>query len=120
MQHRWAVIAGLGILLAGAGAWAQDAPTAPGVVVLGERGAQPAPTVLRGTPATVRPAAVVADSGQRFQIVAGRRLWLVDQAGGEVRSCINRNTSTVGLRVVSCISTELGRFHRTFGPAFQP
>jgi hypothetical protein len=118
MQHRWAVIAGLGILLTGAGAWAQDAAT-PGLVVLSERSGQPAPTIVRGTPAPARPAAVVGD-GQGFQVAAGKRLWLVDQASGEVRSCINRQTSTVGLRVVSCTSAEIGPYHRTFGPDFQP
>jgi hypothetical protein len=119
MRHRWAVIAGLGILLAGAGTWAQDASTAPGVVVLSERGEQPAPTILRGRPAT--PAAVtVAPSGQRWQLLGGKRLWLVDRASGEVRSCINQDTSTVGLRVIRCTSGELGRHGRTFGAAFNP
>jgi hypothetical protein len=119
MRHRWAVIAGLGILLAGAGAWAQEASTTPGVVALSAGGAQPGPTILRGRPAT--PAAVsVAPSGPRWQVVAGRRLWLVDQASGEVRGCINRDTSTVGLRVIRCTSGELGRYGRTFGAAFNP
>lgn len=119
MGHRWAVIAGLGILLTGAGAWAQQAPTAPGIVAPGEPGAQPAPTIVRGTPAT--PAApTVADQEPRWQIVAGKRLWLVDQAKGEVRSCSDRDTSTVGLRVIRCTSGELGRYGRTFGASFNP
>ena len=119
MRHRWAVIAGLGILLAGAGTWAQEAPSAPGVVVLSERSAQPAPTILRGRPAT--PTAVtVAPSEARWELLGGKRLWLVDRASGAVRSCINRDTSTVGLRVIRCTSGELGRYGRTFGAAFNP
>ena len=119
MQHRWAVIAGLGILLSSAGAWAQD-PATPGLIVLSERSGQPAPTILRGTRAPVRPAATVAVGGPRFQVAGGQRLWLVDQASGEIRSCVNRQTTTVGLRVVSCTSAEIGPYHRTFGADFQP
>ena len=119
MGHRWAVIAGLGMLLTGAGAWAQQAPTAPGIVAPGEAGARPAPEILRGTPAT--PAApTMADPAPRWQVVAGKRLWLVDQAKGEVRSCSDRDTSTVGLRVIRCTSGELGRYGRTFGASFNP
>ena len=53
-------------------------------------------------------------------MVAGKRLWLVDRAEGEVRSCINQDTSTVGVRVIRCTSGELGRYGRTFGAAFEP
>jgi len=119
MAHRWAVIAGLGILLTGAGAWAQQAPAAPQIVTPGERGAQQGPEILRGTPAT--PAEAVASQQEpRWQVVAGKRLWLVDQAKGEVRSCINQDTSTVGVRVIRCTSRELGRYGRTFGASFTP
>ena len=119
MRHRWAVIAGLGILLTGAGAWAQQAPTAPQIVTPGEPRAQQGPEILRGRQTT--PAEpVVADQEPRWQVVAGKRLWLVDQAKGEVRSCINQDTSTVGVRVIRCTSGELGRYSRTFGASFTP
>jgi hypothetical protein len=119
MRQRWAVIAGLGILLASAGAWAQEASSTPGLVVLSERSDRPAPTIVRGTPRE-RAAARAGEGAQRLQIVGGKRLWLVDRATAEVRSCINRDTSTVGLRVVECTSAELGRYRRTFGASFQP
>jgi hypothetical protein len=119
MRQQWAVIAGLGILLASAGAWAQEASTPPGVLVLSERNQQPAPMILRGTPAP-RSTAAATESTPGIQIAAGKRLWVIDQASGEVRSCINQQTTTVGLRVVSCTSAELGPYHRTFGRAFQP
>ena len=119
MGHRWAVIAGLGVLLTGAGAFAQQATTAPQIVTPGEPRAQQGPAILRGTPATAaEPQAV--EQAPRWQVVAGKRLWLVDRAEGEVRSCINQDTSTVGVRVIRCTSGELGRYGRTFGAAFQP
>ena len=121
MQQRWVIMAGLGIMLASAGVWAQDAAPAPGVVVLSARSDRPAPTIVRGRPPAPRPAAVAtAAAAPRLQVVGGKRLWLVDRASGEVRSCINRDTSTVGLRVIECTSAELGRYSRTFGADFQP
>ena len=119
MGHRWAVIAGFGMLLTGAGAWAQQAPTAPQIVTPGEPRAQQGPEILRGAPAT-RPEPTVVQQEPRWQVVAGKRLWLVDEAKGEVRSCINQDTSTVGVRVIRCTSGELGRYGRTFGASFTP
>ena len=119
MGHRWAVVAGLGILLTGAGAWAQQAPSAPQIVTPGEPGRQQGPEILRGTPVTPAEPQVV-EQEPRWQVVGGKRLWLVDQAKGEVRSCINQDTSTVGVRVIRCTSGELGRYGRTFGPAYNP
>ena len=119
MQRRWAVIAGLGIALTSAGALAQEAPATSGLLVLGERSDRPAPTVLRGRAATPPAATVAAEDEGRWQVVAGKRLWLIDGATGEVRSCRDRDTSTVGRREIRCTSGELGRYGRTFGPDFR-
>ena len=68
-----------------------------------------------------RPAAPVAGlAPQRWQVVAGKRLWLVDLATAEVRSCSKRDASTVGLREIRCAAGELGRYSRTFGRNFNP
>jgi hypothetical protein len=119
MQRRWTVIAALGIVLTCAGASAQEAPAASQMRVLSERSDRPAPTVLRGTPATPRAASAAAADGERWQIVAGKRLWLIDSASGEVRSCRDRDTTTVGRREIRCTSGELGRYGRTFGPNYR-
>ncbi|HSA83170.1 MAG TPA: hypothetical protein VLE23_20295 [Geminicoccaceae bacterium] len=121
MQGRMAIAACLGIWLAGAGAaWAQDTRTTPEVLSLGARDAAPAPTILRGTPAERAAGPASEPTVERWQIVAGKRLWLVDRATAEVRSCINRDTSTVGVREIQCTSGEVGRFRRTFGRNFNP
>ena len=120
MRHRWTVLAGLGILLTGIGAWAQETSPTPGFVVLSERADQPAPMIVRGSPPPARPAPAVAENGLRWEVLAGKRLWLVDRAEGEVRSCIDRDTSTVGVREIRCTAGELGRYGRTFGAAFKP
>lgn len=62
------------------------------------------------------------EDGQRerplaWQVAAGRRLWLVDPATGDLRTCAVRQTSTVGVEEIRCLS---GRFRRTFGPTFAP
>ena len=120
MQGRMAIAACLGIWLAGAGAaWAQVERTSPEVLALTAREAAPAPTIRRGTPVERAAAPAAGPAVQRWQIVAGKRLWLVDRATAEVRSCINRDTSTVGVREIRCTSGELGRFSRTFGRNFR-
>ena len=121
MQGRIAITACLGIWLAGAGAaWAQGARTSPEVLALTERDAAPAPTLIRGSLGAPAAAPVTEPAVQRWQIVAGKRLWLVDLATAEVRSCVNRDTSTVGVREIRCTSGELGRYGRTFGRNFNP
>jgi hypothetical protein len=121
MQGRRAITACLGIWLAGAGAaWAQVERTSPEILVLTERDAAPAPSILRGSPAEPAAAPGAEPAPQRWQILAGERLWLVDRATAEVRSCVNRGTSTVGVREIRCTSGELGRYSRTFGRNFNP
>jgi hypothetical protein len=52
-----------------------------------------------------------------WQVAAGRRLWLIDPATGDLRTCAVRQTSTVGVEAIRCLSA---RFRRTFGPPFAP
>jgi hypothetical protein len=119
MRRSMAIMAGLGIgLISAAVAWADGERPAPQVLVLGQHAAASAPTILRGS--AVGPKAAPAEAGDRTQIVAGQRLWLIDRTTGEVQSCINRQTSTVGLREVRCTTAELGGYSRTFGPDFKP
>ncbi len=58
------------------------------------------------------------DSG-RWETFAGRRLWLVDRETGDIVSCRNRNTSTVGVRTVRCTRGTYSRYRRTFGRNFR-
>jgi hypothetical protein len=123
MYRRIAITASFGILLIGSSAaWAQATRPSPQLLVFGEpRGEQPAPSIVRGS--TAEPAAAPASparNGERWQIVAGKRLWLVERESGEVRACTDRDTSTVGVREIRCTSGELGRYARSFGRDFNP
>jgi hypothetical protein len=95
----------------------QAVPAAPGLRRAARR---PASAGHRPTaePAAV-PAAPTRDR-ERWQILAGERLWLVERASGEVRACTDRDTSTVGVREIRCTSGELGRYGRSFGRDFNP
>ena len=55
-----------------------------------------------------------------WQVAAGWRLWLVDPATEDLRTCAVRNTSTVGVKEIRCLSGSTSRFGRTFGPTFAP
>jgi hypothetical protein len=79
-----------------------------------------APVVLRGSAASPKPAAEVRPSAAGWQIVAGRRLWLVDPATKDLRTCAVRDTTQVGVQEIRCLSGSAGRFRRTFGPTFAP
>jgi hypothetical protein len=79
-----------------------------------------APLILRGSAVGPQLAPEVRPSAERWQVVAGRRLWLVDPVTEEVRACRLRRTTLVGVREIRCLSGSAGRFRRTFGPAFQP
>ena len=122
-MHRWtAITVALGVVLSAGMTWAQAERPSPQVLVLSApSGERAAPTIVRGAPTERQAApAAVAQDGGRWQIVAGERLWLVDRATAEVRSCVKRGTSTVGVREIRCTSGELGRFSRTFGRNFHP
>jgi hypothetical protein len=78
------------------------------------------PVILRGSAVAPKSTRAAAPATPRYQIAAGQRLWFYDPATQDIRSCINRQTSTVGLRIVRCFTTTLGGHRRTFGPDFQP
>ena len=122
MRRSMAVMAGLGIGLisAAAAAGADDARSDPHVLALGQRAdAGPAPTILRGSVAAPK-AEMAAETSSRAEIVAGQQLWLVDRTTGEVQSCLNLQTTTVGVRDIRCTTADLGGYSRTFGPNFHP
>jgi hypothetical protein len=76
--------------------------------------------ILRGSVVARRPAQAMPSSAARWQVAAGRRLWLVDPQTKELRTCAWRDTSTVDVEEIRCRSGTFGRYTRTFGPAFQP
>ena len=43
-----------------------------------------------------------------WQVAAGRRLWLIDPATGDLRTCAVRQTSTVGVEAIRCFSVSGG------------
>jgi hypothetical protein len=79
-----------------------------------------APLILRGSAVGPKRAAEMHASAARWQIVAGRRLWLADPATKDLRTCAVRDTSTVGVKEIRCLSGSAGRYRRTFGPTFSP
>jgi hypothetical protein len=101
---------------------AQEAETAtPRVLTFGSESARAGqPVVLRGSAIAPRKAPATAEAASGYQIVAGQRLWLYDPETKDVRSCINQQTSTVGVRIVRCATGTLGGYRRTFGVTFQP
>ena len=79
-----------------------------------------APLILRGSAVGPKRAPEVRPSAVRWQIVAGRRLWLVDPVTKDLRTCAVRATTQVGIKEIRCLSGTAGRFRRTFGPTFAP
>ena len=79
-----------------------------------------APVILRGSAVDRKPAPEVRPSAARWQVVAGRRLWLVDPVTKDLRTCAVRDTTQVGVKEIRCLSGSAGRFRRTFGPTFAP
>jgi hypothetical protein len=67
------------------------------------------PRVLRGSAIAPRPLAADLPPPRDWQVAAGQRLWLVDAAQGDVVACRLRATSTVGRRVIACVSGDLPR-----------
>jgi hypothetical protein len=109
---------GLGLItVMAAGASAEVTRPTPEIVLLTGQAAMP--TILRGSAATPKRAAKTREAS-RMQIVGGRKLWVVDPKTKEVRGCVDRHTSTVGVREVRCTVGTLGRYRRGFGPNFQP
>jgi hypothetical protein len=78
------------------------------------------PLILRGSAVGRKAAPSAHSSATRWHVAAGRRLWLVDRASGDLRTCTLRDTTLVDVQELSCHSGSFGRYRRTFGPAFQP
>jgi hypothetical protein len=122
MRPWFAVAAGLLIatMLHGEGLTA-EADTTPHVLTFGDRvGTGTQPVVLRGSAIAPAASPAVESAAPQYQIAAGRRLWFFDPKTRDIRSCINQQTSTVGVRIVRCYPGTLGRYRRTFGVTFQP
>jgi hypothetical protein len=121
MRHLLATAAAIGfvaIVPAPAGAAEDPHLLTPGALrTPDEPGA--APAILRGSAIDPKPS-VATESDQRYQIAAGEELWFFDPVTLDIRSCINRQTSTVGVRIVRCTPGSLSGFRRTFCRAFQP
>lgn len=78
------------------------------------------PVILRGSAIGPKRAPDVRPDAARWEVVAGRRLWLVDPVTKDLRTCAVRDTSTVDVKEIRCRSGTFGRYSRTFGPAFRP
>jgi hypothetical protein len=100
---------------------AQEAETAtPRVLTFGSASVRDSqPVVLRGSATAPRQAPAAAEAAPGYQVVGGQRLWFFDPETKDVRSCINQQTSTVGVRIVRCTTGTLGGYRRTFGVTFQ-
>jgi hypothetical protein len=82
-------------------------------------------TVLRPVAAEGEKASGQEENVQRerpltWQVAAGWRLWLINPATGDLRTCAVRQTSTVGVEAIRCLSVSGSRFRRTFGLTFAP
>ena len=67
------------------------------------------PVVARGEQASGQEEeAVVAERARpsALQVAAGGRLWAIDPATNELRTCAIHKTSTVGLKVLRCVETS--------------
>jgi hypothetical protein len=128
MRHLAAAAAALGVIalaLAPIGpVEAAEADASPHLLTAEELSAPArsgaAPLILRGSALGPQPAPEVRPSAARWQVAAGRRLWLVDPATEDLRTCAVRKTSTVGVKEIRCLSGSASRFRRTFGPTFAP
>lgn len=121
MRHLAATAAALGVLaLALTPALAQDGARLLRMDQLSAPAPGEGPVILRGAAIAPKPAVAARPSAPSWQITAGRRLWLVDPVTEDVRACTVRNTTTVGVQELNCVSGTLGRYSRTFGPTFQP
>jgi hypothetical protein len=124
MRYLAAMAAALGLIaLALSPVQASGEDTTPGLVTAEELSARKpgsGPLVLRGSAVGRKAAPTVHSNAAGWQVTAGRRLWLVDPASQDLRTCAVRDTSTVGVQEIRCRSGSFGRYSRTFGPAFQP
>ena len=66
------------------------------------------PVVARGEPASGQEDEAVVERARppAWQVAAGGRLWAIDPATNELRTCAIHKTSTVGLKVLRCVETS--------------
>jgi hypothetical protein len=124
MRHLAAMAAALGLFaLAVSPVQASGEDRTPGLLTAKELNAREpgsGPLILRGSAVGRRAAPSAHSSATRWEVAAGRRLWLVDRASGDLRTCTLRDTTLVDVQELTCHSGSFGRYRRTFGPAFQP
>ena len=124
MRHLAAMAAALGLIaLALTPVQASGENKTPGLLTAKELNAREpgsGPLILRGSAVGRKAAPSAHSSATRWEVAAGRRLWLVDRATGDLRTCTLRDTTLVDVQELSCHSGSFGRYRRTFGPAFQP
>ena len=128
MRHLAAAAAALGIAALGLApigpADAAEEDATPHLLTAEELSApdQPgeAPVILRGSAIGPRRGAEVRPSAPRWQVVGGRRLWLLDAVNQEVVACNVFDTTDVGVLDIDCVSQSTSGYARTFGPAFNP
>ena len=65
------------------------------------------PVAARGEKASGQEEDVQRERPLTWQVAAGGRLWLIDPATKDLRTCAMRQTSTVGLKVLRCLKTRL-------------
>jgi hypothetical protein len=80
-------------------------------------------TVLRPVVAARAPDSDPEDDAPRqgpvtWQVAAGWRLWLIDPAAKKLQTCAVRNTSTVGVEEIRCLSLSATGLRRILGPTF--
>jgi hypothetical protein len=114
MQTRAILAAGVGLALtaalpAGPAAAQPEPPSTSSsrMIIMGEVAAERSAqvTILRGS--AIGPKPLPEPPPDQWQLLAGKRLWVVNPATGELVNCRARNTSTVGLRVVGCTTGQL-------------
>ena len=124
MRHLAAMAAVLGLFaLTLTSVQASGEDKTPGLLTAKELNAREpgsGPLILRGSAVGRKAAPSAHSSATRWEVAAGRRLWLVDRASGDLRTCTLRDTTLVDVQELSCHSGSFGRYRRTFGPAFQP
>jgi hypothetical protein len=64
------------------------------------------PVATGGEQASGREEVVQRERPLTWQVAAGGRLWLIDPATNDLRTCALRQTSTVGLKVLRCLKAR--------------
>ena len=97
MRHLAAMAAALGLIaLALTPVQASGENKTPGLLTAKELNAREpgsGPLILRGSAVGRKAAPSAHSSATRWEVAAGRRLWLVDRASGDLRTCTLRDTT---------------------------